>query len=53
MRTLVDERLDAGWNHRVTWNGLDANGNRVASGIYFYRLATGGSTATRKMVALK
>jgi hypothetical protein len=37
----------------ITWNGLDANGRKVASGIYFYRLQAGGLSQTRKMVILK
>jgi hypothetical protein len=53
VRTLVDGWFDAGWGHRVTWNGLDASGNRVASGIYLYRLVAGEAESTRKMVVLK
>jgi hypothetical protein len=37
----------------VQWNGTDARGNRVGSGIYFYRLVSGDRTLTRKMVLLK
>jgi hypothetical protein len=39
--------------HDVTWNGTDAKGTRVGSGIYFYRLVSQGTTLTRKMVLLK
>jgi len=39
--------------HDVTWNGTDARGERVASGVYFYRLVASGTTITRKMVLLK
>jgi hypothetical protein len=35
------------------WDALDDNGNRVSSGVYFYRLNAGGQTLTRKMVFLK
>jgi hypothetical protein len=52
LRTLVD-----GWRgpgeYRVMWDGKRDDGTAVASGIYFYRLETGGLTATRKMVLLK
>jgi spore germination protein YaaH len=34
---LGDLRAQAGI-HRVSWNGLDSEGNGVASGVYFYRL---------------
>jgi hypothetical protein len=53
VRTLLDTSLPAGWNHRVTWNGLDENGRRVASGVYFYRLSAGDFSCTRKLVVLK
>lgn len=39
--------------HEVRWNGTDARGNPVGSGVYFYRLAAAGETITRKMVLLK
>ena len=39
--------------HRVRWDGTDALGNRVASGVYQYRLQAGDFTATRKMVLLR
>jgi len=44
---LVNERKPAG-RHSATF---DASG--LTSGVYFYRLETGGHTATRKLVVLK
>ena len=35
------------------WDGKNAAGERVASGIYFYTLQTAGFAATRRMVILK
>jgi hypothetical protein len=52
VRTLVDRRLQAG-PHREVWNGRDQDGNPVASGVYFYRLRSGGRSLTRKAVVLK
>ncbi|SMO54921.1 Por secretion system C-terminal sorting domain-containing protein [Gracilimonas mengyeensis] len=46
--TLVDgQRLSAG-SHRASF---DASG--LSSGVYFYRLETGGQTLTRKMLLVK
>jgi hypothetical protein len=37
----------------VRWDGRDASGSAVASGVYFYKLVTDGFSDTRKMVLLK
>ncbi len=50
--TLVEGDLSAGI-HTATWNSMDASGNPVASGVYFYRLETNGAVATRKMLLLQ
>lgn len=39
--------------HHASWDGRDANGERVASGIYFYRLTSGTRTLTKKLVLVK
>lgn len=39
----------AGLNE-VTWDGTDASGRPVRSGVYFYRLDAGGERFTRSMV---
>jgi hypothetical protein len=52
VRTLVDGALTAG-TRRVTWDGRDAEGREVSSGVYFYTLRTPESTVTRKMTLLK
>ena len=49
---LVDEVREAG-RHDVLWNGRDAKGIPVASGVYFYRLETGTSVMTKKMMLLR
>ena len=36
-RTDLDNPLGVGWN-TVTWNGRDADGDRVATGVYLYRV---------------
>ncbi len=45
--TLKDEWMSAG-NHQATWNS-----DKVASGVYFYRLMTDEFTKTRKMTLMK
>lgn len=50
--TLVDERMDQG-NHSIIWNGQDASGKDVTSGIYFSKMRSGKYTATKKMILMK
>jgi flagellar hook assembly protein FlgD len=50
--TLVDGPRRAG-KSVVRWDGRNGEGNRLASGVYFYRLRVAGDTITRKMVLLK
>ncbi len=38
--------------HRVVWNGLNASGGRVASGVYFLRLIVDNFQATTKFVVI-
>ncbi len=52
VKTLVDEVQSAG-SYRVTWDGRTDTGQRVSSGVYFYRLTRGEEAAARKMVLLK
>jgi hypothetical protein len=52
VRVLVDGARGPG-QHEATWDGRDAAGNPVGSGVYFYRLEQQGFSATRKMVLLK
>lgn len=51
--TLVDEVRAAGVRHTAEWDGRNTRGERVASGVYFYKLSGPGFKKTRKMVLLK
>ncbi|MFH1866307.1 MAG: FG-GAP-like repeat-containing protein, partial [Candidatus Eisenbacteria bacterium] len=50
--TLVSGRVPEG-RRSVTWDGTDARGASVASGIYFVRLTAEGASLTRKVTLLK
>jgi hypothetical protein len=52
VRELVN-RTEAAGSHEAPWNGMDLNGDTVASGIYFVKLDVGRETFTKKMVLLK
>jgi FlgD Ig-like domain len=52
VKTLVHEHRAAG-NHRVPWDGSNQQGNRVATGVYFYKLVAGSFVDTKKMTLLK
>ena len=49
---LCDDNQGAG-NYQINWNGADATGKSVSSGIYFYRLQTDDQTFTQRMTLLK
>ncbi len=37
---LADDTMEAG-THRVTWDGIDARGQAVPAGVYWYKLEAG------------
>jgi hypothetical protein len=52
VRTLANEKRQAN-HYEIQWDGRDERGQRVASGVYFYRLVAGKHSATKKMLLLK
>ncbi len=50
--TLVNGVLAAG-EYSYKWNGKDAYGHDVASGVYFYRLSTATGTQTKRLIVLR
>ncbi len=52
VKQLVDQTLPAG-QHSFIWNGKNANGFQVASGMYLYRLVVDDQAITKKMLLLK
>ncbi|MEE9170827.1 MAG: T9SS type A sorting domain-containing protein, partial [bacterium] len=51
IRILMDGAVPSGM-YRHQWNGRDNSGERVGSGIYFYRLSGPGFSKTGKMVLI-
>lgn len=49
---LVDEGLASGF-HRIVWDGRDATGRGVSSGVYLIRLVSGKVSNTKKVLLLK
>ncbi|HXV14759.1 MAG TPA: FlgD immunoglobulin-like domain containing protein [Candidatus Krumholzibacteria bacterium] len=39
--------------HRVVWDGSSNSGQKVASGVYFYKLVAGSFTDTKKLTLIK
>jgi hypothetical protein len=50
--TLLDSERGAG-RYEVTWNGRASDGSRVGAGVYFARIAAGGSTATTRVLRIE
>jgi len=52
VKTLINKVMEQG-NHQYIWDGTDDNGNKIESGIYFYKLKTGKKETNKKMVFIK
>ncbi len=52
VKTLVSQKQSAG-NYAVQWNGSNDLGEKVASGIYIYRIQAGDFIQSRKLVLMK
>ncbi|MCE2447396.1 MAG: VCBS repeat-containing protein [Candidatus Latescibacteria bacterium] len=52
LRQVWNGPLPAG-EHELTWDGRDAQGQPVATGVYVYRVQVDEQTRTRKMVKLE
>jgi len=52
VKNLVDENLKPG-AYKVIWDGTDASGAKLPSGIYFYSMITENYINVKKMVLLK
>jgi len=52
VRSLVSGVYEAGV-HSVVWNGCADDGVGVGSGVYFYRMVSGGFSGVKKMLLVK
>jgi len=52
VRVLLDGMVAAG-AHAIPWDGADARGHPVPSGVYFCRLAAGGAPVSRAVTVLR
>lgn len=52
VRTLINQSQNAGYK-AVFWDGEGDKGEKVASGVYFYKLQYGDYKQTKKMLLLK
>ena len=52
VREVASGRYTAGFQ-TVAWNGRDAGGARVASGVYFVRSESAGVVATKKFIVVR
>ncbi len=52
IRLLVDEFQHPG-KYQVQWKGINQDGMRVSSGVYFYKLESGDFVEVRKMLLLR
>jgi len=53
VRRLVDASFQPPGEYRVTWDGRDDSGSEASAGVYFYRLAAGQTSETRRAVLLR
>ncbi|MCH9006609.1 T9SS type A sorting domain-containing protein [candidate division KSB1 bacterium] len=52
VKTLIDENQSAG-SHSAAWDGTNAKGGIIASGVYFYKIQAGAFIRTREMIFVK
>lgn len=52
VRTFSEGQKDAG-NWKVTWNGMDNNGNSCSTGVYYIKMQAGKDSFMRKAVMMK
>ena len=52
IKKLATSEQSAG-SYTISWDGTDSSGNKVSSGVYYYRVKAGNHVINRKMTLLK
>ena len=52
VKSLLNQHQEAGFKS-IQWNALNDLGERLGSGMYFYRIETSDFNKTKKMILLK
>ncbi len=52
VRGIIDEKMAMGY-HSIKWDGKDALGNNLTSGIYIYRLEAGSFVGSKKLMLIR
>jgi hypothetical protein len=50
---VIEDRTFAPGSHELAWDGRDAHGRRVNSGLYFLRLEAGDLSQTQKVMVIR
>jgi len=50
--TLLNDEMNPGKDYKIIWSGKSGN-NRLANGIYFYKLETRNKTFIKKMILMR
>ena len=53
VQTLTRAQEMRAGHHQLVWNGLDLNGAKVSSGVYFYQLKSNNFTSMKKMTLIQ
>ena len=53
LKTLVNNQYQSASKYSVVWDGRNESGEKLASGIYFYKLKVANNLITKKMVLMK
>ncbi len=53
IRVLINNQVENPGQYRVMWDGTNGSGNRVATGVYIYRLRANSFVSSKKMILLK